>query len=375
MEYLVTGMMSGTSLDGMDLAHCRFVLDDGHWSYSILAAETLPYPDQWKNELSGASTLDGRQLHDLHIRYGRQSGEMAYDFFRRHGIRHTDFLASHGHTVFHCPDQGYTFQLGHGPSMAAAAKCTVVNDFRSMDVALGGQGAPLVPLGDQVLFGDYQYCLNLGGFANISFDTGGGRRLAYDICPLNFVINKLVRNSRIPAAIQPRELLNDRSATEYLSQDTDGAIARTGKVHPGLLQRLNNLSFYQQDGPKSLGEEWVSQYIFPLLNEYPLPLSDLLNTFYRHAATQIGNQPGPNPAKLLVTGGGAFNRFFMECLKESLPSAIEMVIPDKEIIDFKEALIFAFLGLRCSRKEINCLSSVTGASNDSTCGSIHYFYG
>ena len=379
MEYLATGMMSGTSLDGMDLAHCRFILNEGQWSYKILAAETVPYPDEWKNSLSGAPALNGRQLYALHVRYGRYAGKMAYDFFRRHGIRHTDLLASHGHTVFHCPDQKYTFQLGHGPSMAATAKCTVINDFRSMDVALGGQGAPLVPLGDQVLFSDYQYCLNLGGFANISFDTRDGRRVAYDICPLNFVINRLVKNSRIPVAARAGEAartheLEKRSPTnEYLSQDTDGAIAKEGKIYPELLQRLNNLSFYNQNGPKSLGEEWVNLHIWPLLEQYKIPLPDLLHTFYRHAASQIGNQPGTNPAKLLATGGGTYNRFFMECLSESLPPATELVIPGNETIDFKEALVFAFLGLRCVRKEINCLSGVTGASNDSIGGSVHYF--
>ncbi len=373
MEFFATGMMSGTSLDGMDLAHCRFVLKNGRWSYRILAAETIPYPNAWKNELAGAPALNGRALQTLHMRYGKFAGEMAHDFFRRHGIRQTELLASHGHTVFHDPDRGYTFQLGHGASMAAAAKCTVVNDFRSMDVALGGQGAPLVPLGDQVLFGDHQYCLNLGGFANISFDAEDKRRVAYDICPLNFVINRLVINSRIPAAVNDPKLHDPSAEPEYLIQDTNGAIARAGKTHPDLLQKLNSLSFYHRKGPKSLGEEWVNRHIMPLLKAYPIPLKDLLHTFYRHAATQIGKQMGTAPAKLLVTGGGTHNHFFMECLRKSLPSAIETVVPEKEIIDFKEALVFAFLGLRCFRKEINCLSSVTGASVDSSGGSLHYF--
>ncbi len=373
MEYLVTGMMSGTSLDGMDLAHCRFILDEGQWSYNILAAETVPYPDEWKNELAGASALNGRKLYALHVRYGSYAGEMAYDFFRRHSIRHTDLLASHGHTVFHCPDQRYTFQLGHGASMAAAAKCTVVNDFRSMDVALGGQGAPLVPLGDRMLFEDYHYCLNLGGFANISFDTEGGRKVAYDICPLNFVINHLVKNSRIPVSPDTFGAPEELGGSGFLNHDPDGVIARKGTTNHQLLNQLNSISYYHQSGPKSLGEEWVNLHIWPLLNEYKIPLADLLHTFYRHAATQIGNQPGTSPAKLLATGGGTYNRFFMECLRESLPPATELVIPDKETIDFKEALIFAFLGLRCIRKEINCLSGVTGASNDSIGGSVHYF--
>ncbi len=375
MEYLVTGMMSGTSMDGIDLAHCRFVVINRQWNYEILAAETVPYTDSWKKLLASASGLNGRELQALHVAYGKYTGEVAHDFFLRHSICRTDLLASHGHTVFHNPAKGYTFQLGHGPAMAATAKCTVINDFRSMDVALGGQGAPLVPLGDQLLFGNYQYCLNLGGFANISFTTSGNRRIAYDICPLNFVINRLVKKSRIPLDAEHRNLSGNSKETRYLSQDTDGEIARKGKTNTALYKELNNLPFYNQSGPKSLGEEWVNQHILPLLSKYQLPVADLLNTFYHHAATQIANQPGSDPSKLLVTGGGTFNRYFMECLRKKLPGQISLEVPSKELIDFKEALIFALLGLRRLRKEINCLSSVTGASHDSSGGSIHIFSG
>ncbi len=362
MEYFVTGLMSGTSLDGTDLAYCRLSEHKGAWEYEIIKAETLPYQDSWKEKLSKAPELSGRDLIALHNNYGKYLGLTIKDFHARNSLITPDLVASHGHTVFHQPSQGYTFQLGHGAFIAANCQCTVVSDFRSMDVAMGGQGAPLVPLGDELLFSAYTYCLNLGGFANISIPGASGR-LAFDICPVNFVINQLVREHKKNTG---------RNLHDY---DKDGLLARSGEPVSCLLKTFNELNYYKKQGPKSLGEEWVNENIKPLITKSPHKLEDLLHTYYLHVARQISNSLGVKPkGDMLVTGGGAHNTFLIECIKHAIASDVTIIIPDNETIDFKEALIFAFLGLRYVRKETNCKSSVTGASADSPGGSIHYFH-
>lgn len=362
MEYFVTGLMSGTSLDGVDLAYCQFKLAGNNWNYEIIRAETLAYPSLWKKELTMATTLSARALISLHSGYGTYLGNLIHDFHRRHDLAKPHIVASHGHTLFHQPAGGYTFQLGHGAFIAAASQCTVVNDFRSMDVALGGQGAPLVPLGDDLLFPAYTYCLNLGGFANISMPSQKGR-LAFDICPVNFVINRLVRDHKKNTGYQGPDF------------DRDGLIARRGKLVEPLLQALNSLDYYAQKGPKSLGEEWVTKHIWPLLTNHPEPLEDILQTFYRHVALQVNNGLISNlQGEMLVTGGGAHNTFLMECIRETTRGMVQVRLPDQQTIDFKEALIFAFLGLRHIRQETTSLSTVTGASADAVGGSIHYFH-
>ncbi len=373
MEYYATGMMSGTSLDGTDLCYCSFSPEEGKgdWKYRIQQATTIPYPEDWKEQLRNAPGLQGRELIALHMAYGKYLGQVAYDFFLRHQIKNPGVLASHGHTIYHRPDLGYTFQLGHGAAIASIAQTTVVSDFRSMDVSMGGQGAPLVPLGDKLLFGQYTYCLNLGGFANVSFEDQN-QRLAFDICPFNFVINRLVREAHIPKA---GYMINKGSKEDprFLTYDPEGQIARKGQTDHKLLEQLNGLPFYQLAGPKSLGEEWVNADLWPLLERSNLPLEDKLHTFYEHAAQQLLSCLKPVPGDtLLVTGGGSHNRYFIECLGRH-NSNLTIVLPDQQTIDFKEALVFALLGLKCIQKEDNCLASATGASIDNIGGSIHYF--
>ncbi len=372
MNHFATGVMSGTSLDGMDIAHCCFELRDGKWHYDILAAETIDYSDHWREKLRTAPKLDARTCHALHMEYGHYIGTTVKRFLDNNQIRHNELIASHGHTVFHQPHEGYTLQIGHGAAIAASAKCDTVSDFRSMDVALGGQGAPLVPIGDKHLFAGYDACLNLGGFSNISMDRHG-KRIAFDVCPFNFVINKLVRREQI---ITKNILPNHKSQhpRNYLEYDPEGMIARSGKKNQELLGRLNSIAYYHQPPPKSLGEEWVRQHMEPLLEESNLSLPDLLHTYYHHAAMQVaGAAASKLNRKLLITGGGACNAFFIECLRAQLPDNTHIHVPDRQTVDFKEALVFAFLGLLCSKRQINCLSSVTGAIHDAVGGSLHYF--
>ncbi len=375
MKHYVTGIMSGTSLDGLDIAHCVFTHRNGQWHYEILVAETIDYPDQWRVKLRAASGLDARSCHALHVEYGHYIGTTARRFLEKNHLHKNELIASHGHTVFHQPENGYTLQIGDGAAIAAAAGCDTVSDFRSMDVALGGQGAPLAPMGDRHLFREYTFCLNLGGFSNISFEQAG-QRVAFDICPFNFVINYLVRKAKIPARQYQSNTKNNRHHQGYLEYDPEGIIARGGKTDQVLLQALNKLAFYHQKGPKSLGEEWIRQHILPLLQHSNLSLPDMLHTWYQHAAFQIKRAvEADKPGKMLITGGGAHNTFFLECLRKLTPGAIALHVPDDQTTDFKEALIFAFLGLLCKKRQVNCLASVTGARQDSTGGSLHYFPG
>jgi anhydro-N-acetylmuramic acid kinase len=346
-EYLALGIMSGTSLDGMDMALCRFFHEKSTWQFSIGKTGTFPYPPEWKEKLTTAHRLDGQALCRLHQRYGTYIGQQVNQFLE--GTDFNGILCSHGHTIFHQPGARFTYQLGHGAAIAATTGLPVVSDFRSLDVMLGGQGAPLVPIGDQLLFSAYDYCLNLGGFANVSFQKLE-KRLAYDICPVNFVINHYARQSG-------------------QDMDNNGKLARQGDVAPALLQKLNKLPFYQAPFPKSLGREWVEENIFPLMDNSRLPVKDLLATYYEHVAQQLGClQENKTTASMLVTGGGAYNGYLIERIMEC--SVFQIEIPEPRLIEYKEALVFALLGVLRWTGQNNCLASVTGASKDNVGGSI-----
>jgi anhydro-N-acetylmuramic acid kinase len=362
-EYLATGIMSGTSLDGMDLAHCAFSEQEGKWSFRLIHAETISYPPEWKSRLRDASLIGGRELLALHAGYGHFIGQTLNQFLLRHNIRDAGIIASHGHTVFHRPDLGYTFQAGSGAAIAAETGRTVVSDFRSLDVALKGQGAPLVPIGDKLLFGDHRFCLNLGGFANISYDLHS-RRLAHDICPVNIVLNRLA------AMAGPADLPG--TSLPPLDYDPDGMLARNGQPDDALLKILGRLPFYAREGPKSLGEEWVNKHIMPLLNQSHLPVMDLLSTWVEHAAAMISAAiPAGETGSMLISGGGAHNVFLVERIRAHLPEGVDVFIPDPLTADFKEAMVFAFMGLLRMLGKINCLASVTGSEKDHSAGSIH----
>lgn len=351
-KYQVIGLMSGTSLDGLDIAFCNIEVDpNSQWTYEIIHAETVSYSANWKNKLLELEVAPAMLFNQVHNEYGSHLGELVNDFIEKYNIK-PDFIASHGHTIFHQPQKGYTVQVGAGYAIAAKTSLPVVCDFRSLDVALGGQGAPLVPIGDKLLFSNYDFCLNLGGFANVSYEYNG-KRIAFDICPVNIVMNAIC----------------NQVGKEY---DANGDIAATGNIHPQLLEELNALPFYHlpSNTPKSLGKEWVLATINPLLAKYELPESDALRTFCEHIAIQIGKAlQQQSPGKLLATGGGTYNSFLLQVIKQNTQHLVE--IPNKKTIEFKEALIFALLGVLRMRNQNNCLMSVTGSSRDNCGGAIY----
>ncbi|WP_299011665.1 anhydro-N-acetylmuramic acid kinase [uncultured Tenacibaculum sp.] len=342
------GLMSGTSLDGIDLAYIK-MHENLYEDFRIIQAETVSYSNEWKNKLQEAINYDEKDLQILDVNYGEFLGSILNNFIREHRISKLDFIASHGHTVLHQPENGITLQIGNGQVIANVTQQKVVCDFRTQDVALGGQGAPLVPIGDRLLFTDYDYCLNLGGFANISYEENK-QRIAFDICPVNIVLNHYTRKIDL----------------EY---DNEGEIASEGKINMGLLRRLNELSFYQELPPKSLGLEWVQENIFPLVDKYEINIPSVLRTFIEHTALQIGNVV-ENEATILVTGGGAFNTFLMSRIEFYAKTKIKQA--DKELINYKEALIFALLGVLKVQNKVNCLQSVTGAKKDHSSGEVFY---
>lgn len=346
--YRVVGVMSGTSLDGIDLVLCEFQRDAmDQWTYALSNAKTLSYSNDWVDLLAKALSFSEEELQTLNREYTKYLSERIIEYMKLYGITAIDAICSHGHTILHQPEQGKTLQIGNLPSIARYLGHRVVCDFRVQDVNMGGQGAPLVPIGDRLLFGDYDYCLNLGGFANISFEEKNNR-LAYDICPVNVVLNALA----------------NRLGKPY---DKNGSIAVSGALIDSLLNRLNSSSYYKESPPKSLGMEWVNQNILPLLDSTEEEISSLLRTYTEHIATQLANNLKSH-GRVLVTGGGAYNSFLIDRLKQL--TATEVILPDTSIIEFKEALIFGFLGVLRLRDEVNCLASVTGASRDHSSGNI-----
>lgn len=349
LQYNVVGLMSGTSLDGVDLAYCTFTKSIHGWDYSIEKAATYPYPESWIALLPTLLKADAFTYARANVDLGKYFGQLISTFVREYNLT-PDFVASHGHTVFHQPEIGLTTQIGSGAVIAAECGLPVVCDFRSSDVAYHGQGAPLVPIGDQLLFKDYGFCLNLGGFSNISYQANG-QTVAFDVCPVNTILNRFAR----------------MLGFEY---DKDGAISRSGRVDVSLLESLNNLDYYKQSPPKSLGFEWSDINILPLVSETGLLVPDLLCTYTEHVVVQIAAALASFPSStLLITGGGARNTYLIDRLRIHTHHAI--TIPSPTLIDYKEALIFAFLGVLRVRGKANCLSSVTGATKDAIGGAIY----
>lgn len=347
-NYNVIGVMSGTSLDGVDLACIKFNYS-GHWTFEIGHSETVSYSDTWLNILKEAIHYNEKELQDLNVAYTKLLASVISDFISRNDITEIDAVCSHGHTILHQPQNGFTLQIGNLPIIKDLVNQTIVCDFRVQDVKLGGQGAPLVPIGDELLFSEYDYCLNLGGFSNVSFNENGNR-IAFDISPVNTVLNFYASELGFP-------------------YDDAGNLAKSGNVNQDLLKQLNDLEFYALPYPKSLGMEFVNAKIFPLINSFSIDEKDKLRTFVEHIAVQISKICSKPNAKLFVTGGGAYNRFLIERLHNYLPTT-EVVIPDDKTIQFKEALIFGFLGVLRLLNEINVLSSVTGASKNHSSGVV-----
>ena len=353
--YKVLGLMSGTSLDGLDMAYCRIWNENGRWKFSIENSKDIPYSDEMREYLKNAIYLSEEEHDKLHQDYGVWLGEQSKKFIEELGLE-VDFIASHGHTSHHRPEDGFTFQLGDGQLLANVSGKQVVCDFRTKDVSLGGQGAPLVPIGDRLLFHEFDFCLNLGGISNISFEKDGVR-IAYDIGLANMPLNHITQKMG-------------------LTYDENGNLARSGKLDLDLLQKLNRLPYYQLPYPKSTGYEWFTAEIVPLIEASQTSEIDLLHTFIHHNCEQIAFEVHKHSVKnhhtLFATGGGALNQFFMEILQEKLGSTVEVVIPSKTLIAYKEALVFALMGVLRLKGETNVLSSVTGAHSDSCSGEVFF---
>ena len=380
MVYRAIGLMSGSSLDGLDIAFSEFHENGGKWSYEILKADCLPYTSVWIARLKNAVSLNALDYQILHTDYGHYLGQQVNQFIEKNELQYkVALIASHGHTTFHIPAKKMTAQLGDGAAIAAETQLPVVSDLRAMDVAFGGQGAPIVPIGEKLLLGNYDYFLNLGGIANISAKPlcPNGETwqrdevVAFDICPANRVLNMLA---------------NEAGA----AYDKGGEMASLGKVNNSLLEKLNKLNYYKQPYPKSLANDFGTDIVYPIIKESGIAANDALRTFVEHSTLQIrntiadlkGQQPAtishPDPERsegegqqLLATGGGAFNTFFIQQLKDKLAELnIEVIVPDEKLVNYKEALIMALIGVLRWREEYNVISSVTGAVRASVGGAL-----
>ena len=354
--YNVIGIMSGTSLDGVDLAHIQFEIKNGKWAFEILECETISYDSDWIGILKTAVDYTENQLTELNKNYTQLLASIISDFINKHALKNLDAVCSHGHTILHQPQNGFTLQIGNLPEIAKLIKQNVVCDFRVQDVQLGGQGAPLVPIGDRILFHEYDYCMNLGGFSNVSFEKDNSR-IAFDISAVNTVLNFYANQLE-------------------LDYDDKGKISRTGNCNADLLKELNSLDFYQKKYPKSLGFEFVKETILPIIESYPVSIEDKLHTYTEHIAVQIAlslesfETQKEQKRSMLITGGGAYNDFLIERIQSHLPE-IKIIIPSPKILEFKEALIFGLLGVLKMREEVNALQSVTGALHDHSSGVIY----
>ena len=350
----IIGLMSGTSLDGLDLAYCKIERQDGNYNFEIAQTKSVSYSEEMKNRLKNSIYLAADELLIFHNSYGTWLGEQVRDFINEHNLK-VDSVASHGHTTHHQPENGLTFQIGSGQHLANACGQKVICDFRTNDVALHGQGAPLVPIGDRLFFNQYDFCLNLGGISNVSFEKNG-KRLAYDIGLANMILNHITQK-------------------EGLAYDKGGQLARSGEVNVDMLKKLNDLEFYKLPFPKSIGFEWFVDKVAPIVDGTNDHMNNLLCTSIHHVceqvAIQIKNNAQTDSESLFVTGGGALNDFLVETLQDKLGGSIKVVVPEKKLIEFKEALVFALMGVLRLQEKTNVLCSVTGAKSDSSSGIVY----
>ncbi|ANI89128.1 anhydro-N-acetylmuramic acid kinase [Arachidicoccus ginsenosidimutans] len=357
MIYRAIGLMSGSSLDGLDIAFVEFEESRGQWLFTIYNAETIDFTDVWKQRLSTAAQLSAFDFVQLDNDFGRFIGEAVNNFIERNNLEHrVQLIVSHGHTIFHSPEKYITTQIGNGAQIAALTGINVISDLRSLDVALGGQGAPIVPIGEKYLFKDYSYFLNIGGIANISLKNENDSFSTFDVCVANQVLNYFAQQ-------------------KGLAFDKDGELASKGNVNTALLTRLNALDYYHQTAPKSLSNQYFRENILPLIENIELSIEDILRTYAEHIVMQITyaiiHKTQGEAKQLLVTGGGALNSFLIDRLRNSLSVYnIEVIIPEREIVEFKEALIMAFLGVLRWREENTVLPGATGASRASIGGAV-----
>ncbi len=353
-QYHVVGLMSGSSLDGLDIAFVRLSPAEVSWQYEWLATDCIPYPQEWLDKLRTAQQLPVPQFLELHTAYGRYIGEAVNAFLTKHaGPGRPSLISSHGHTVYHNPAARTSTQIGDGASIAAVTGIATVTDLRNMDVALAGQGAPIVPAGDRLLFSSYDALLNLGGIANISIRRRDGSYIAFDICPCNQLLDYYARQAG-------------------MKYDDRGRLAGSGKISESLLTRLQEAPFYKEEPPKSLANEFSRDIMLPMVDAAGLSTMDALATCTGHIADLISETIKRYcPAKVLVTGGGAFNDVLTGRLRRaSAAQGSEIVVPDPQLISYKEALVMALLGALRQQSRANVFASVTGATRDSIGGAI-----
>lgn len=359
--------MSGSSLDGLDVAYCRLdtAWDGGVFlvkNWELLHADTLPFTAEWQQQLRQLPTASALEFCNTHAAFGHYLGALVNQFFEEKKLSPAaaDLIASHGHTIFHEPAKGFTVQIGDGAALAAATGCTVVCDFRSADVALGGQGAPLAPMADKMLFPGYDFYLNLGGIANITCRTPSGQFVAFDVCGANQALNALANLLGQPF-------------------DADGQLAASGQFDPVLWDKINGQEFFAQPYPKSLSNQWVQQHLTKICLEATSPIPDRLHTVCQHVGHQLAQSVRQvlehehftkEKYRLLATGGGVFNTYLMQCIQQNLPN-VEVVIPSENVVKFKEALLMALLGVMRLEGAANCMASVTGARRDAVGGGVY----
>ena len=343
----ILGMMSGTSLDGLDLALCDFWKDEDKFHYKIIQTQIFTYSKEFTQKLRALFDSNALLFCEVEVEFSIFAAQCVNQFLEK-TKKKPNYIASHGHTVFHQPEKGLTKQMGSGAILAAKTGISTVCDFRTGDVALGGQGAPLVPIGDALLFSEYDGCLNLGGISNLSRGNLN-TRMAYDISLCNIPLN----------------FLAEQCGFTY---DKNGSLAQKGTIHYELLDALNRPDYFLQSGAKSIGFEFFTNYYRPLLESFSISVEEKLRTMCEHIAMQIAhNLKGLQT--VLVTGGGTKNRFLIDLIKEKTDT--QVIIPNEKLIDFKEALVFAFLGYLRIFETNNCLESVTGAQKNSCGGAIY----
>lgn len=354
MGVSIIGCMSGSSLDGLDMTLCQFQLHDGKADWSITAAETQSFPEDLRQALKTAPQLDGFTLQKLHADFGVFIGQSLRRWMERHHLK-ADYIASHGHTVFHDPAKHFTLQIGSGAHIAFHAGVDTITDFRSADIAAGGQGAPFAPVADKDLFPGYDGYINLGGIANISIVTPEGLRKGWDVGPCNQALNHLAEKAG-------------------RSFDPNGSMAASGKIIPSLLQTLVQ-SFPFEDGqPKGLSNAEVAQQWLKKLVAEEGDVKDALATTTEAIAIMMTDHVKRSitgSCRILVTGGGAHNTHLMERLAHHGGLEIEWVVPSRDIVDFKECLLMAWLGYLRVHHQPFGLPPFTGASTDTIGGAIY----
>tara|TARA_B110000438_G_scaffold36042_1_gene35794 strand:+ start:16393 stop:17451 length:1059 start_codon:yes stop_codon:yes gene_type:complete len=344
-RYMTLGIMSGTSCDGLDMAFCEFWIDKKGWNYKLKKTITIPYSRKWKNKLLNCNKIDSYKLEKLDLDFGNFIAKSITNFINKSKIKPI-LISSHGHTVFHNPKDKISVQIGNGQLIFSKVKIPVVYNFRQLDILMGGQGAPLVPFGEKFLFTNYDYCINIGGILNIT-DLIKNKIIAYDVCAANLVLNYLSRKIKL----------------EY---DKNGIKASKGKLIEKLFNELNTLKYYKKKNPKSLDVIFVEKKIIPLLLQYKV--EDMLFTYTEHIAYQLNNSLKKENAKILLTGGGTFNKYLVKRIKYLDNLNCNFFVPEKKLINFKESLIFGFLGLFKFLNKKNVLKSVTGAKISTSSG-------